>query len=303
MDIKYLYKNKENQTLSDHHESTVTLPIRSRKDLKADCESCFGLCCVALYFSASEGFPIDKIAGQPCPNLQSDFRCGVHKNLREIGLKGCCAFDCFGAGPKVAKITCHGQDWRQHPESAKKIFEGFLIMRQLYELLWYLDEAQNLEATRPIHKDLASMWKATESLTNIDLDSLLVLDVSAHRSDVNVLLLQTSELVRSQVLLEQKAHPSKLKTLKQGSDLIGADLRKTDLRGSKLRGAYLIAADLRNTNLSGADLIGADFRDADLRGADLSQSIFLTQAQINVAKGDVYTKLPPSLEIPTHWSN
>ena len=56
-------------------------------------------------------------------------------------------------------------------------------------------------------------------------------------------------------------------------------------------------------DLSGADLIGADFRDADLRGTNLTESIFLTQAQINVAKGDASTKLPPSLTHPTHWSN
>jgi uncharacterized protein YjbI with pentapeptide repeats len=51
-----------------------------------------------------------------------------------------------------------------------------------------------------------------------------------------------------------------------------------------------------------ADLIGADFRDADIRGADLTGSIFLTQAQINAAKGDAATKLPPLLIRPSHWS-
>ncbi|MDD4239764.1 MAG: pentapeptide repeat-containing protein, partial [Desulfotomaculaceae bacterium] len=66
-------------------------------------------------------------------------------------------------------------------------------------------------------------------------------------------------------------------------------------------GAYLIAADLRGVDLSGTDFIGADFRDADLRGADLTRSIFLTQAQLNAAKGDAGTRLPPALTRPTHW--
>ena len=70
----------------------------SHDNLQADCQNCFGLCCVALYFAASEGFPSDKEAGQPCPDLQTDFRCRVHKGLWEKGLKGCMAFDCFGAG-------------------------------------------------------------------------------------------------------------------------------------------------------------------------------------------------------------
>ena len=75
------------------------------------------------------------------------------------------------------------------------------------------------------------------------------------------------------------------------------------MRGENLRGAYLIAADLRGLDLSGADLIGADLRDADLRGADLTNSIFLTQAQINTAMGDTGTKLPLSIARPTHWDN
>jgi uncharacterized protein YjbI with pentapeptide repeats len=74
------------------------------------------------------------------------------------------------------------------------------------------------------------------------------------------------------------------------------------MRGANLRGAYLIAADLRGADLRSADLIGADFRDADIRGADLTESIFLTQSQLNAAKGDSNTKLPPSLSRPTHWS-
>ncbi|SDF52972.1 Pentapeptide repeat-containing protein [Fontibacillus panacisegetis] len=45
-------------------------------------------------------------------------------------------------------------------------------------------------------------------------------------------------------------------------------------------------------NLRRADFIGADFRDADVSGADLRDSIFLTQAQVNSAKGNKDTKLP-----------
>ncbi|KZR60145.1 hypothetical protein A3781_08090 [Bacillus badius] len=40
---------------------------------------------------------------------------------------------------------------------------------------------------------------------------------------------------------------------------------------------------------------------ADLSGADLRGSIFLTQAQINAAKGSLNTKLPPALIHPPHW--
>jgi uncharacterized protein YjbI with pentapeptide repeats len=86
-----------------------------------------------------------------------------------------------------------------------------------------------------------------------------------------------------------------------GADLIGAKLRGADLQGANLRGAYLIGADLRGADLRLADFIGADLRDTDLSGADLTGCLFLTQSQVNAAKGDAATKLPPALLRPPHW--
>ncbi|MBD7963319.1 pentapeptide repeat-containing protein [Fictibacillus sp. Sa2CUA10] len=78
-------------------------------------------------------------------------------------------------------------------------------------------------------------------------------------------------------------------------------VKKADLRGANLRGALLIAADLKNADLRKSDLIGADLRDADLSGTDLRGSIFLTQAQVNSAKGNADTTLPGRLTHPNHW--
>ncbi|AJS58676.1 pentapeptide repeat-containing protein [Paenibacillus sp. IHBB 10380] len=285
--------------MSENHEYSGSISDRSRLSLQSECENCFGLCCAALPFAASVDFAIDKDAGQPCLNLQSDFRCGVHKNLRQLGFRGCTVYDCFGAGQKVSQDTFGGHNWRQAPESAKQMFEVFPIMRQLHELLWYLTEALTLQPARTIHGALSTLLDETERLTHLSPDSLMELDVAAHRADVNALLLRTSELVRAQ----QKDRPGRKKTQGRGADLIGANLRGADLRGANLRGAYLIAADLRSADLRLADLIGADFRDADIRGANLTDSIFLTQAQLNAAKGNADTKLPPSLTRPAHWSN
>ena len=269
--------------------------------LRGDCEKCFGLCCVALYFCASEGFPVDKVAGKPCPNLQTDFNCSVHKDLRDKGLKGCTAYDCFGAGQKVAQVTYSGHNWRQEVGVAKQMFEVFLIMRQLHEMLWYLTEASMLQVAHCIKDKLSALINETIRLTCLRPNLLIGLDVEAHRDKVNILLRNTSELVRSKICRGQK-NPSKYqKTKGTGADLIGADLRKVNLKGANLRGACLIAASLRGVDLGGADLIGADLRDTDLRGTNLTGSIFLTQAQINTAKGDSYTKLPKLLTRPTYW--
>jgi uncharacterized protein YjbI with pentapeptide repeats len=274
----------------------------NRRNLISDCEHCFGLCCVALYFAASEGFPKNKNAGEPCPNLNKEFRCRVHNSLLKDGLKGCLAFECFGAGQKVAQVSFDGQDWRKVPVSSKQMFKVFLIMRQLHELLWYLTEALSLKQTSPIHSELRLMIDEIERITYLRPDFLMEIDVAEHRAKVNTLFIRTSELVRNKVLQGQKSHQRRKKTFSRGADLIAADLRSIDLRGANLRGALLIAANLSGSDLYGTDFIGADFRDADIRGADLSKSIFLNQAQVNVAKGDNCTKLPPFIARPKHWS-
>ncbi|MGG4201615.1 pentapeptide repeat-containing protein [Peribacillus frigoritolerans] len=267
--------------------------------LRADCENCFGLCCVALPYAKSADFAFDKDGGTPCSNLQSDYRCGIHENLRAKGYKGCTVYECFGAGQKVSQLTYDGNDWRDNPASAKEMFEVFPIMQQLHEMLCYLNEALNLEDAQPLHRELQAGFEDTEYLTKQSPKSIMDLNVPAHRMIVNDLLLRTSEIVRAKVSFKKnKKKPNKIG---RGSDLIGAKLRGADLRGANLRGAFLIASDLREADMRVADLIGADFRDADLSGADLTGSFFITQAQINSAKGDTKTKLPHSLRIPDHW--
>ncbi|WP_339200638.1 pentapeptide repeat-containing protein [Peribacillus sp. FSL P2-0133] len=269
--------------------------------LRADCENCFGLCCVALPYAKSADFAFDKNGGTPCSNLQSDYRCGIHENLRAKGFRGCTVYECFGAGQKVSQLTYDGNDWRDNPASAKEMFDVFPIMQQLHEMLCYLNEALNLEDAKPLYQDLQAAFDETEYLTKQSPKSIMDLNVPAHRAIVNDLLLRTSELVREKVSFNKNKNQKKQNKIGRGSDLIGAKLRGADLRGANLRGALLIASDLREADMRVTDLIGADFRDADLSGADLTGSFFITQAQINSAKGDTKTKLPLTLNIPDHW--
>ena len=264
-------------------------------ELKSDCSKCLGFCCVALYFSASEGFPSNKDAGKPCINLKKDFSCAVHENLRAKGLKGCTAYDCIGAGQKTAQFTFKGQDWHNDKKCADKMFEAFVVMKQLHEMLWYLSQAYMFNINEEMRNKILLLLNYTEKFTLLDVDSLLKLDVEDHRNKVNVLLKAVSESVHAKVLdKKQCSHSHK-------SNYFGADLRKTNLKGADLMGAFLIAANLRGTDLSYANLIGADLRDADISGADLSNSMFLTQAQINSAKGDSHTKLPEMITRPSYW--
>ncbi|WP_410657622.1 pentapeptide repeat-containing protein [Amycolatopsis sp. lyj-112] len=262
-------------------------------NLLADCENCFGLCCVVPAFAASSDFAITKPAGQACPNLREDSRCGIHDKLRKTGFTGCTVYDCFGAGQKVSQVTFEGEDWRKTPKTARSMFAVFPVMRDLHELLYYLTEAAALPTSAPIRDDLAGMIDRTDAMTREKPDVIRELDVHPHRGAVNALLLRASELARAAV-------PGKKKD-RRGADLIGAKLKGANLRGALLRGAYLIGADLRGADLRQADVIGADLRDADVRGADLRDALFLIQSQLDAAKGDATTKLPESLSPPSHW--
>ena len=213
--------------------------------------------------------------------------------LRRQGFPGCAAYDCFGAGQRVSQVIFAGRDWRQNPQAAAQMFAVFAIMRQLHELLWYLSEALSSRRARPLHSELKLAIEATERMTRGRAEALLELDLRAHRSDVQALLRRASEFMRAGVSGRKADHA--------GADLMGARLNGARLRGASLRGAYLIGADLRGADLRSADLAGADFRDADLRGADLTGSIFLVQSQLDAAKGDTSTRLPPSLTRPAHW--
>jgi uncharacterized protein YjbI with pentapeptide repeats len=268
--------------------------------LTADCTRCAGLCCVALAFSTSADFAFDKEAGEPCQNLDDEFLCTIHPHLRERGFKGCTVFDCFGAGQKVTQQTFSGQTWRQTPD-AGLVFAVFPVVRQLQEMLWYLNEAIGLASARSLRGELEAAYDRIERLTEQTPDEILDTEVSVVRDPVNVLLTRVSELVRADA--RPPGEPAAASgRIRPGADLIGAKLAGEDLRGSHLRGAYLIGADLRRADLRGSDLLGADLRDADLSGADLSQALFLSRPQVDAARGDAETTLPHALPRPSHWA-
>jgi len=269
-----------------------------RRDLLADCANCFGLCCVALPFAASSDFAIDKAAGSPCPNLAADSRCGIHSSLRAEGFRGCAVYDCFGAGQQVSQVTFGGIDWRDSPATAAQMFRVFPVMQGLHELLWYLQEALTRRPAADLHQAVRQALDQTRRLTRADPQALLDLDLPGHRQRVDQLLLRASISVRAGAVAPAT---KKRRTDYLRADLMGAKLPGADLRGADLRGAYLIGANLRAADLRLADLIGADLRGTELHGADLSNSIFLTQFQINAAEGDALTRIPHFLTTPGHW--
>ena len=266
-------------------------------DLRADCSQCFALCCVGLTFVRSADFPVDKPAGQPCGNLTDELRCGVHAGLLSRGYAGCVSYDCIGAGQRVSQVTFGGRDWRTHPELAADMFAALSVMRQLHEMLAYLADASARPEAAPHLRALSVCATEVETLAGSPAAELLPCDLDGLRARIGPVLREVSRAVRAGLPGAQLAGVDRA-----GADLAGAELRGADLRGAELRGANLIGANLTGARLHRADLIGADIRGADLSGADLSEALYVTQAQLNAARGDRRTVLPAGRERPSHWS-
>lgn len=267
--------------------------------LQTDCSQCFGLCCVALPYAKSADFPCDKPGGSPCRHLQKDYRCGIHDTLRKQGYKGCTVYDCFGAGERVSKLTFGGCSWREDSHTADRMLAVFPVMQQLHEIISYLREIAAADRTAALHAEAGQAIARLEGLAAQPPEALLELDLPAVRAGVNGTLLEASRLVRQQGVAASGRSASALPSRK---DFFGANLKGKLWRGANLRGAMLIAANLQKADLRDCDFIGADLRDADLRGADLRGALFLSQMQVNSAKGDAGTRLPPGLRVPGHWA-
>ncbi len=264
---------------------SAAAPADRRRDLRADCSACAGLCCVLPAFTASADFAIDKPAGRACVHLTGDARCGIHADLRRRGFPGCTVFDCFGAGQRLVQVAAV-----ERPAADPGVATAFPVLRQLHELLWYLTEAAALPLPADLRAEVATAREDAERLAAGDPAELAGVDTAAVRARAGDLLGRVSAAVRPGGRDRARA------------DLVGADLRRTDLRRTSLRGAYLIGADLRGADLTATDLLGADLRAADLRGADLSGALFLTRPQVAAARGDGATRLPAVLERPAHWA-
>jgi len=263
-----------------------------RADLRADCARCFALCCVGPAFTRSSEFAIDKPAGVPCPHLAVDHRCTIHDRLRSEGFAGCTAYDCFGAGQRLAQETFGGGDWREHHEIAAPILAALPVVRGLHELLWYLLEAADRPEATMLRADLEILIADVDRSASAGPSAIATVEIDRLRARAGPMLREVSRLVRSSY--DGADHSD--------ADLSGADLRRVDLTGACLRGALLLGADLRDADLSRADLLGADLRGARLEGARLADALYLTRTQVGGALGDRRTTLPSDLDPPAHWA-
>lgn len=258
-----------------------------------NCKDCCGLCCVSLYFTKSDGFPKDKKAGIACKNLQTDYKCQIHSELFKQGLKGCIAYDCFGAGQFLTRQLASLPDWLTlPPREADKIFNAYLIVLNIHHTLWYVAQCMILRLPGTEAAKAQALIDEGHLLIENPLEILTVLDTQTFCDKANVYLKHISKLYLTKNSVRIK-----------GKDFIGKNMRQKDLSGADFSMSLMIAADLEQANLYGTNFLGADLRDTNVCNTDLSQCLFLTQIQVNGAKGNANTVLPPYLNTPKTWSH
>jgi hypothetical protein len=288
--------------------------------LAADCGRCVGLCCAGPAFVRSADFAFSKPAGVACRHLDAGARCEIHARLLPAGMRGCVAYDCFGAGQRVVALL--------GPVRTPAVLAAYDVVRQLHELLWYVTDALTRPSAAPVHAPLSAARARLEHLVDTIAETPSI-DPSTERATVAPLLRRASTLVRTR----SNPHPSGDPAGRdlaghnlagpdlrgtdlagrdlRGTDLAGRDLRAADLAGRDLRGAdlggadlstaLLVGADLRGADLRAADLLAADLRGADLTDADLTDALYLTRTQLGGARGSAATTLPHRLPHPAHW--
>jgi len=275
----------------------------SYNDLKIDCKNCFGLCCVALNFSKIDGFPNDKSIGEPCENLDEDFKCIIHGSDKYEKMRGCIGYDCFGAGQRISSEIYKGISWKDNRDISKEIFSVFIIIQELHEFLWYLLDAFRFSSSKKSRNIIEGKIEYIEEIIKKSPKDIKEVDLNLVWENIkedlfNVAITNSQkycELGKSKIKVENK--------ILNRPDFMGKDFENQNIKGEDLSGAFLISANLSGCSLDGCNLLGADLRDCNFRGSDLSNGIFLTQRQINSAVGDNDTILPENIEMPCGWRN
>ena len=120
--------------------------IFDKTKLKADCVQCDAVCCAAVKLPYTH-YP--KPARVACKHLdQGAHRCTIFHRLEAEGFDICRGFDCYGAGPVVAKLFREiGKNWMHNPEIATAQFHTFSLV--YFTLVKYLHPERAIEIDVP----------------------------------------------------------------------------------------------------------------------------------------------------------
>lgn len=178
------------------------------------------------------------------------------------------------------------------PEEANEIFDVFRILFQLHQYLWYLLEAMKIVRDDSTMREIERLIEENRRITGLDPRRLIDHDLNAYKTSVDRILREVS--------LDKK--PGGFRESKNKNHL-GKNFKGANLEDGDFTMSLMIGANLKGCKLDGANFLGADLRDADVRSTDLSETLFLTQMQINSTIGNKLTILPIRLVRPASWDD
>jgi hypothetical protein len=220
----------------------------------------------------------------------ADFRCDIHALLTAKKMKGCLAYDCFGAGQKVTQSYYDNENWKTNPDKADEIFRVFMKVFQLHQIAWYLLEALSFVKEEGLKADIDALIAENIQMTAGAAAEILAIDIAYYKVRVDQILKKVSDQVAADSS-DGTAH----------KDYFGKNFKGANLDGRDFSMALMIAANLKGCSLKKTNFLGADMRDANIKDTDLSGCVFLTQMQINGAQGNAKTRLPANLRRPASW--
>lgn len=163
--------------------------------LRADCDRCAGLCCVALAFDRGPKFGFDKAAGEPCRHLLGH-GCAIYGERTARGFAGCADYDCYGAGQRATQELSGGRSWRDDPQAAAVLFDAFRALRQAHELLLLLIAAERLPLSPAERSQRAELCAALDPAHGWSCESLRDFERGPLPETVTAFLRSLAPLVR-----------------------------------------------------------------------------------------------------------
>ena len=273
-------------------ERNIIVEARNESDrFISDCSRCSGLCCIALYCFKSDGFPQNKPVGKPCINLMDNFKCRIHNDLERMGMRGCIGYDCFGAGQYLTEEVYSGVTWQTQPERVKEICDLYMFMYRMFQLRFFLYESKKLASSETLLPEINQLLQENDEICRLPIQEMLPYPIDAYQDKVNHVLKKSCVELNKFLGVKNSTETNFLNRNFKGKNLSGFDFNMKPL----------IASNFQNCNFKGATFIGTDTRDANFDGADLREAVFLSQGQINAAKGSRRTKLPKHLKYPVTW--
>ncbi len=172
--------------------------------LRADCQRCAALCCLALAFDRSAWFAFDKAAGEACPNLRSDCRCGIHSELVQRGFEGCARYDCWGAGQRVTLELFAARSWQTEPKLAMAMIDAFRVLREVHELIWLLKATRRLPLTPSQERTRDALLVTLQPAVGWSTQALALFERGPVPTDARAFLRSLRKSVRSERVLRRR---------------------------------------------------------------------------------------------------